>query len=132
ALAAPAAFWIGSGGIEPTGWWLWILAWMQSISSIMYAFLRLRQRALKEMPSVEEKWSMGRPALLTSGLFLVVTLASGAIGWLPTFLWLAFLIQFSEAVWGILNPAVRMKPTAIGFRQLAVSTIFTFAFILLW
>jgi hypothetical protein len=45
---------------------------------------------------------------------------------------LAFGIQFAEAVWGALKPAVKAKPTAIGIRQLIVSSLFTLIFILAW
>jgi hypothetical protein len=43
-LAAPAAYWVGREGYDPTGWWLWILVWFQSAASIVYAYLRLEQR----------------------------------------------------------------------------------------
>jgi hypothetical protein len=35
-------------------------------------------------------------------------------------------------VWGTLRPAVGVRPTLIGVRQLIVSTIFTVLFILTW
>ena len=44
ALAAPATYWVGIGHYDPTGWWLWILTWMQTAASIVYAYLRLEQR----------------------------------------------------------------------------------------
>ena len=132
ALAAPAAYWIGTGSISLTGWWLWILAWMQSASSIVYAFLRLEQRFLKEMPAQEIKWKMGIPALMTSSIFLLIILAAGMVNWHPAWLWLAYLLQFGEVLWGTQNPAMGMKPTKIGFRQLTVSTLFTLLFILIW
>jgi len=37
ALAAPAAYWIGQGGYHPLGWALWLLTWLQSAASIVYA-----------------------------------------------------------------------------------------------
>jgi len=36
-LAAPAAYWIGQNGYDATGWWLWLLTWLQSAASIVYA-----------------------------------------------------------------------------------------------
>jgi hypothetical protein len=38
----------------------------------------------------------------------------------------------AETVWGAANPAVKAKPTAIGVRQLVISSLFTLAFILAW
>ncbi len=137
ALAAPAAYWIGTGkpgtpDMLLTGGWLWALTWLQSASSIVYAFLRLEQRVLKEMPALAERWQIGRRALLYSGFNLALTAAAGLAGWLPGGLWLAYGLQFAEVVYGTLRPAVGFKPTAIGFRQLGISSLFTILFILLW
>ncbi len=32
-LASPAAFWVGIGHYDPSGWWLWLLTWLQSAAS---------------------------------------------------------------------------------------------------
>lgn len=63
ALAAPAAYWVGEGYPAPTGWWLWCLAWFQSAASIVYAFLRLEQRPLREVPTLPTRFRMGTRAL---------------------------------------------------------------------
>jgi hypothetical protein len=47
-------------------------------------------------------------------------------------LFLAFLLQWAEAVWGTFQPAIGIKPTRIGLRQLTVSSLFTLLFILTW
>ena len=47
-LAAPATYWVGVGHYDPLGWWLWILVWLQTAASIVYAYLRLEQRELAE------------------------------------------------------------------------------------
>ena len=47
ALSAPAAYWVSIGLPDPTGWWLFVLAWFQSAASIVYAYLRLEQRQLQ-------------------------------------------------------------------------------------
>ena len=47
-LTAPAAYWVGIGRYEANGWWLWILIWLQTAASIVYAYLRLEQREQKE------------------------------------------------------------------------------------
>jgi hypothetical protein len=132
ALAAPAAYWVAVGGTASIGWWLWALTWLQSAASIVYAFLRLEQRSLTSEPASDQKWRMGARSLLYSGFNLAAVLTAGLFSWLPAWLWLAYLLQFGEVVWGTLNPAVGVKPTAIGLRQLAVSILFTIVFILLW
>lgn len=50
ALAAPAAYWVGTSSTDATGWLLGGLCWLQSAGSILYAFLRLEQRVLKAIP----------------------------------------------------------------------------------
>lgn len=132
ALAAPAACWVGKGHYDPSGWILWLLVWLQSAASIVYAYLRLEQRALQEPPPHPIRWKMGRRALLYTSFNLIATLTAGYFSILPRFLFAPFLLQWLETLWGIIHPAVGWKPTHIGLRQLLISTLFTILFILLW
>ena len=131
ALSAPAAYWVGIGSADPTGWWLFLLVWLQSAASIVYAYLRLAQRGLVQVPPVRERFKMARRALLyTTFNFLFSALIAWTV--LPALIWLAFGIQWLESLWGSYQPAIGIKPTRIGLRQLIVSTIFTLTFILTW
>jgi hypothetical protein len=134
ALAAPAGYWVASGASapDPVGWWLWALTWAQSAASIVYAYLRLAQRVLRAAPPPSERLQMGAPALLftTVNLLAVAALAAAAV--LPAWLPLAYAVQWAEAIYGTLRPAVGVRPTRIGLRQLAVSVVFTGVFILTW
>jgi len=56
----------------------------------------------------------------------------GLMGILSPWLFLPYLAQWLETLWGTLNPAEGARPTQIGFRQLAVSIFFTILFILTW
>lgn len=133
ALAAPAAYWVGLGQADPSGWWLFILAWFQSAASIVYAYLRLEQRELKNLPSLPARLQMGRRALLYTGFNLAAVIILALLKILPPLLPLPFALQFIESLWGALvRPAVGVKPTLIGIRQLIVSTLFTLLFILTW
>jgi hypothetical protein len=132
ALAAPAAFWVGLGRTDPSGWWLFGLAWFQSAASILYAYLRLEQRELKEIPVMAARIRMGGRALLYTTFNLVAVLILALAGILPPLLPLPFALQWVETIWGTLHPAVRVKPTVIGVRQLIVSTAFTILFIIAW
>ena len=132
ALAAPGAYWVSVGQYDTTGWWLWGLAWLQSAASIVYAFLRLGQRRLKEMPDQKEKFNLGKRTLLYSGFNFILTLILGLMGKLPNLIWIPFAIQFAESIYGTYYPAIGVKPTRIGIRQLIVSTIFTIVFIIIW
>jgi hypothetical protein len=133
ALAAPAAFWVGRGYPDPQGWWLFALAWLQSAASIVYAYLRLEQRILPAIPKPSERLRMGRRALVYTGFNLLLTSGLAIAGVLPALISIAYAVQFLETVYGaLISPAVGVKPTRIGLRQLAVSSLFTVLFIVFW
>ena len=131
-LAAPAAYWIGQGSYEPLGWVLWLLTWLQSAASIVYAYLRLEQRKQAEIPQRSEQWMMGKRALQYTSFNLGLSLMLGWAAWLPRWIFVPFLVQWLETLWGITHPVTGWKPTAIGVRQLVVSTLFTVLFIVTW
>jgi len=131
ALAAPAACWVGAGEPVALGWWLFALIWAQSAASILYAYLRLEQRAFNEAPPMPERLRMALPSLAFTGLNLLVVLALSLSGLFPPLLPLPYALQFAEGLWGgLVRPAAGYKPTAIGVRQLIVSSLFTLLFIL--
>jgi hypothetical protein len=132
ASSAAAAFWVGRGEADPLGWILWALTWAQSAGSILHATLRLTQRPLREIPPVRSLFWMGRLALsVTTGTLLIVA-ALSLSGLTPAYLPIPFALQWAETLWGTLRPAAGWRPTAIGLRQLAVSSLFTLLFILAW
>ena len=132
ALAAPAAYWIGQGPQLLPGLFLWLLTWFQSAASIVYAYLRLEQREWKTAPAPADFFRAGWRALAYTAFNLVFSLLLAFYGRVPAYTWLACLIQFAEAAWGVTHPAIGAKPTAIGIRQLMVSILFTVVFILAW
>lgn len=131
-LAAPAAYWIGIAHYDPFGWWLWILVWFQSAASIVYAYLRLEQRGQRQSPDRNGMWKMGWRAALYISFNLASTLGLGLASVLPRFIFIPYLIQWIETMWGITHPATGWKPTRIGVRQFIVSTLWTILFILTW
>jgi hypothetical protein len=137
-LAAPAAYWVGIGRYDPVGWWLWILVWLQTAASIVYAYLRLEQRELVQPgrsvagPARNELWKMGLRAFLYTTFNLALTLILGLFSVLPRFIFIPYLVQWMETIWGIFHPAIKWKPTRIGIRQLMVSTLWTILFIVFW
>lgn len=132
ALAAPAALWVGRGVYDPAGWLLWMLTWLQSAASIVHAYLRLEQREWKSVPDLAGRLRAGSRALAYTSFNLLVAIALGVIHQTPMLLFVPYLLQFGETVWGTLRPAQGARPTAIGLRQLLISTMFTFLFILAW
>ena len=132
ALAAPAAYWIGIGRYDPAGWWLWILTWLQNAASIVYAYLRLAQREWKQVPTRSMLWKAGVRAFAYTTFNLLFVLALGFASVVPRLLFLPYLVQWGETLWGIYHPAVKWKPVKIGVRQLVVSILWTILFILTW
>ncbi|MBI4316698.1 MAG: YwiC-like family protein [Chloroflexi bacterium] len=132
ALAAPAALWVGRGNPAPVGWWLWALCWMQSAASIVHAYLRLEQRTWSAIPGVNRRAALAGRALLYTTFNLVATAALCFAAVLPPLIFAPFALQWAETVLGAFVPAIGARPTAIGVRQLIVSTAFTVLFILFW
>jgi hypothetical protein len=132
ALAAPAAYWVAVGTPSPVGWWLLFLCWFQSAASIVYAYLRLEQRTLTSQPDLATRIRMGGRALAYASFNLLAVAALGFAGFLPTLLFIPYALQWAESTRGTLQPALDMRPTSIGVRQLIVSTLFTLLFILAW
>jgi len=132
ALSAPAAFWVGRGQVDPAGWWLWGLSWLQAAGTILYAYLRLEQRQLLAAPAWMQGVRMARVALLYNFAALAIVIVLSAVSLIPAWTPLAFLIQPIEVIWGVLHPAIGVKPKSIGIRQLIISSVFTIVFILTW
>lgn len=132
ALAAAAAYWAGKGEMSSIGWWLWVLTWLQSAASIVYAYLRLEQRVWTQAQNARERVRVGSRAALYATFNLVGSAILSVLGWFSPWLWLPYLVQWGETIWGITHPAMGVKPTSIGFRQLAVSVLFTVVFIIVW
>ena len=132
ALSATAGYWVGVGEPDPFGWWLFGLTWLQSAVSIIYAYLRLEQRELEAAPALPGRLRMAWRALLYSSFNLLLVAIFSAQGTLPPMLPVPYALQWLETIWGSLNPAVGVKPTRIGVRQLIVSTLFTILFIITW
>ena len=131
-FAAPAALWVGSGSYDPYGWLLWLLCWLQAAASIWYAYLRLEQRVWKSVPPFGEKLRAAwLPLTATTVIVTAVVILSG-LKVVPGLLSLAFVVQWVETLYGTLRPALGVKPTAIGVRQLLVSVLFTVCFIIFW
>lgn len=133
-LAAPAALWVGRGQYDPAGWWLFLWTWLQSAASIVYAYLRLEQRDIKQeqIDAIGQKglWKLGRRALIYTSFNLMASAALAFSNIVPPFLFLPFLIQWAETIWGITHPATGWKPTRIGIRQTIISTAWIIIFIL--
>ena len=132
AMAAPAGYWIGVGSLDSTGWLLLALTWLQSAASIVHAYLRLDQRDLDVVPDIKNRLKMGRRAIIYTTFNLIFVAALAIISLVSPLLPLPYALQWGETIWGTFKPAIGMRPTAIGFRQLFVSSLFTLLFILTW
>jgi len=124
ALAAPAAYWVSVDAMTPTGWWLWLLAWLYAASAIVYVYLRLKQRRLKEMPSRAEQWRAGRRTLLYIGTAILFTAALAFGQWVPALTPFIFALAGAHFVYGITHPCVGVKPVRIGLEQSFAALLF--------
>ena len=135
-LCAPAAYWVGIGHYDPNGWWLWILTWIQTAASIVYAYLRLEQRDMSQEQAAAMSrgawFKLGNRALLYTSINTVAVFILGLIGSIPFWTFVPYLVQWLETIWGITHPAVGWKPVRIGMRQLIVSVLWTVLFIVFW
>lgn len=144
ALSAPAAYWVGMGVTDPlslntsiegsgtTGWWLFALTWLQSAASIVYAYLRLDQRDWSYIPPWRDRMRRAWRSLLYTSFNLALVIGAGLAGMIPASLFAPYALQWGETIYGTLRPAVGVKPTRIGVRQLLISSLFTLLFIFTW
>lgn len=132
ALSAPAAYWVGVSKPDPTGWLLFILVWLQSAASIVYAYLRLDQRSLEKILPKRELIRMGRRAILYTSFNLGLVILLSTAQFVSAWLFLPYLLQWLETMFGTFKPAIHWKPTAIGICQLIISSLFTLLFIITW
>lgn len=132
ALAAPAAYWVGLQDYSSTGWMLWVLSWLQVSGTILYAYLRLKQRKLTQTPTLRESIVQARETILFNFLLFIVVMVLAIFSIVPALLPIAFIIQPIEIIWGVSHPAIKVPPKQIGIRQLVVSILFTIVLILTW
>lgn len=132
ALVAPAGLWAGLGHPDPSGWLLWGLVWSQSAASIIYVYSRLQQRALPGKIDKTRLRALGRPAIAFATLNVLAVAVLGVEGWVSPGLFVAYLPQCLESLRGAWRPALGLRPTQIGYRQVVVSALFTLIFVLLW
>jgi len=102
-LAAPAAFWVRLGSCDRPGGWLWILSWLQSAASMLYACLRLEQRDPAQVPPRKDRLRMGRRAGFSTSFNLLANLILSFLRILPELIFLPYLIQWLETAWGIMT-----------------------------
>ena len=132
ALTAPAGLWAGLGHTDPLGWLLWALTWAQSGASIVFVYLRLRQRRLAEVPRISQRLRMGLPAMSFTSLNLLAVGALGVDGVIALALVIAYLPQWLAALGSTWHPALGAKPSTIGLRQLGISILYTVLFVWAW
>jgi len=130
ALAAPAAYGVAGGVEVAVAWVLWVISWSQSAASIMHIYLCLEQRALKQVPGLQQRLRMGGRSLAYHGVCLLGSLALAAAGMAPWLATAAFLLVLLNALDGVLRPAIGVRPARIGLRQLTASVLF-FALVML-
>jgi hypothetical protein len=124
ALTAPAAYWISAGVDNLQPWILWGFTWLQSAASIVYVYLRLKQRRWSEVPLSVQRWKAGGRTLAYHVFNVLVALVLVLLKLAPPGAALAFGLMLLDALEGVVRPAVGARPAAIGIRQLLASSVF--------
>lgn len=132
ALAAPAAYIAATGTWSIMAFWLWILTWLYSIVSIVYVYLRLKQRLLDKTPDSYRKLEMGRSAMRTAAAALLLVTVLTLTGQLPRFAPLPFVIAQIHVIWGVVSPAIGARPQRVGFAQVGAFILFVILLILVY
>lgn len=132
ALAAPAAYIAATGTWNIMAFWLWILTWLYSIVSIVYVYLRLKQRLLDKTPDSYRKLEMGRSAMRTAAAALLLVTVLTLTRQLPRFAPLPFVIAQIHVIWGVVSPAVGARPQRIGLAQVGAFILFVVLLILVY
>jgi hypothetical protein len=122
ALAAPAAYWVSTGGVDPTGWWLWVMCWLLSAGAIVYIYLRLEHRRLAAAPPWPDRLRLARRSTLYNFANLLIAAGLSAWGVVPWGVLLPFGLMLVEAVWGgLVRPAAGVRPVVLGVRQMMLT-----------
>lgn len=121
-LTAPAAYWVAGGESDRVAWIIWGLSWFQSAASIVHVYLRLRHRKMDALPV--DSWRMGARSLAYHLFNLLGSAALVFIDWIPALVPVAYGLMLIDALEAVARPAIGARPTTIGLRQLAASSIF--------
>lgn len=124
ALAAPAAYWVSLGQMNVTGWLLWALAWLYAAASIVYVYLRLKQRRIKEIPSRAQQWQDARRTLLYIGGDIIITIGLAILQVVPPLTPLPFVLAMAHFMYGTTHPAIGVRPVRIGIEQSVATIVF--------
>lgn len=116
-LWAPAAYWVAGGDRYPEPWFLWWITGLQASGAILTVYLRLEQR--RGAPVT------GRRTILFHGAALALMTALAATLQVPFLVVPAFVLGLVDALWIARHPSRSVMPRQIGFRQLAVTALFT-------
>lgn len=132
ALSAPAGMWVGAERYDPFGWLLWVLVWAACATAIVHAHLRLEQRTRPVPASMAERLRDGRLGFRLGTFNLLGVCVLILLDVVAPWLFVAYLIQYADVLYGTLEPAYRVSPKRIGLHMLAVLLLFTIAFGLAW
>ena len=124
ALAAPTACYVATGVLDTKALVLWVLCWLQSAAAIVYVYLRLAQRRLDTLPSLPERWRMGRRAITYAVANLIFAGGLALAEIVPPLTPAAFAAMVVQVIGGMRTPAIGAKPQRIGLAQVGTTVIF--------
>jgi hypothetical protein len=87
---------------------------------------------MDEIPDINTRLGMARRALTYTTFNVLLVMLLALTNTVSILLVLPYILQWVETIYGTLKPAIGLRPTRIGVRQLIVSSFFTLLFILTW
>lgn len=120
-LAAPAAFYVGSGQWNGTAFWLWLLSALYFVSSVFY--LKLRIYRLNPRKQLEQRRAWRNCAAYHSFL-LVALLVWVLMGNLSLFALIAFAPVLARTLWSLFKPVTQVNLKRAGILEIIYSLIF--------
>ncbi len=124
ALAAPGSYWVAGGPSASIAWSLWGITWLQSAASIVLVYQRLAERGLETDGTITERFHRSARSLAYHTFNLCFSLIACYLVDLPPLIPIAFVLMWVDAADALRSTARGWKPTRIGLRQLAASSLF--------
>jgi hypothetical protein len=132
-LTAPAAWYVLTGRLDATAWWLWLLNLIYFAGGIFYVRMHLDTAILKRPTgTMAERLAAGRANVsyhLGAAMLVLALAAAGKVTWQVT---MAFAPMVARALGGTvrLTPVLRIK--RLGWTEVAHSVLFAVLLIVCW
>jgi hypothetical protein len=127
ALSAPAAYLVGTQVLDWTALGLYVLNVFYFGGTVVYVKFKVREQPRTAPTNWVEKLWAGRVSIAYHAIVFGWIGLFVALGWMPAFVSLAFILPLGKVLGGVLTKPARLNIKRIGFIELG----FTLAFLLI-